>query len=62
MNRNMINDTDLNSSSSIDVTSNVSKFLSDSISSSLQELLVNFELMSYVCLSLFYIIVIQLLF
>ena len=61
MNRNMINDTDLNSSSSIDVTLNVSKFITDSISSPLHELLVNFKLLSYVCLSLFYIIVIQLL-
>lgn len=58
----MINDTDLNSSSSIDTSSNVSKFLSDSISSPLQDLLVNFEMMSYVCLSLIYVIVIQLLF
>lgn len=62
MNRNMINDTDFNSSSSIDASSNVSKFISDSISSPLQDLLVNFEMMSYVCLSLIYIIVIQLLF
>lgn len=62
MNRNVINDTDLNSSSSTDASSNVSKFISDSISSPLQDLLVNFEMMSYVCLSLIYIIVIQLLF
>jgi hypothetical protein len=62
MNRNMINDTDLNSSSSIDTSSNISKFLNDSISSPLQDLLINFEMMSYVCLSLIYIIIIQLLF
>ena len=62
MNRNVINDTDLNSSSSTDASSNVSKFITDSISSPLQDLLANFEMMSYVCLSLIYIIVIQLLF
>ena len=62
MNRNMINDTDLNSSSGIDSSSNISNFINDSISSPLQDLLVNFEMMSYVCLSLIYIIIIQLLF
>jgi len=64
MNKNMINDTDLNTSSSsvIDNNSNVSKFLSDSISSPLQDLLVNFEMTNYVCLGLIYIIIIQLLF
>jgi hypothetical protein len=62
MNRNVIHETDLNSSSSTDASSNISKFISDSISSPLQDLLVNFEMMSYVCLSLIYIIVIQLLF
>jgi hypothetical protein len=61
MNRNMINVTDFNSSSSTDASSNVSKLISDSISSPLQDLLMNFEMMSYVCLSLIYIIVIQLL-
>jgi hypothetical protein len=62
MNRNMNNDTNFNSSSSTDASSNVSNFINDSISSPLQELLVNFEMMTYVCLSLIYIIVIQLLF
>lgn len=62
MNRNIHNDTDLNSSSSIDTSSNISKFLNDSISSPLQDLLINFEMMSYVCLSLIYLIIIQLLF
>ena len=62
MNRNMVNDSNLNASSSTNAGSNVSNFLSDSISSPLQDLLVNFEMMSYVCLSLIYIIVIQLLF
>ena len=62
MNRNMINETDLNSSSSIDTSSNISKFINDSISSPLQDLLINFEMMSYVCLSLIYLIIIQLLF
>jgi len=62
MNRNMNNDTDLNISTSIDTNSNISKILSDSLSSPLQDLIVNFEMMSYVCLSLIYIIVIQLLF
>jgi len=62
MNRNMINDTDLNSSSSIETNYNISQFLNDSISSPLQDLLINFEMMSYVCLSLIYIIIIQLLF
>jgi len=62
MNRNMINDTNLNSSSSSNISSDVSKFINDSILSPLQDLLINFEMMSYVCLSLIYIIIIQLLF
>lgn len=62
MNRNTINDTDLNTPTSIENNSNISKFLNDSITSPLQDILVNFEMMSYVCLSLTYIIVIQLLF
>ena len=61
MNRNMTNETNLNTSTSIDSNSNISKFLSDSISSPLQDLLVNFENTNYVCLSLIYIIIIQLL-
>lgn len=64
LNRNMINETDLNTSTSIDSNSNISKFLSlsETISSPLQDLLVNFEMTNYVCLSLIYIIIIQLLF
>jgi hypothetical protein len=62
MNRNMINETDLNTSTSIDSNFNISKFLSETISSPLQDLLVNFEMTNYVCLSLIYIIIIQLLF
>jgi hypothetical protein len=62
MNKNMTNNTDLNTSSSIDSNSNISKFLSESISSPLQDLLNNFEMTNYVCLSLIYIIIIQLLF
>lgn len=62
MNRNMANDYDLNSSSTGNTDSNISRFLNDSVSSPLQDLLANFEMMSYVCLSLIYIIVIQLLF
>jgi hypothetical protein len=62
MNRNIMNDTDLNTTTSVDSNSNMSKFLHDSISSPLQDLLVNFEMTNYVCLSLIYIIIIQLLF
>jgi hypothetical protein len=62
MNRNMINETGLNTSTSTDTNSNISKFISDSISSPLQDLLVNFEMTNYVCLGLIYIIMIQLIF
>nr|YP_009715284.1 hypothetical protein [Russula subnigricans]QGK88090.1 hypothetical protein [Russula subnigricans] len=62
MNRNMINDTDLNTSTSIDNNSNISEISNDLITSPLEDLLINFEMMNYVCLSLTYIIVIQLFF
>ena len=49
-------------SSSSNVSSNVNKFLGDSQYSPLQYLLFQFEAMDYVCLSLIYLLIIQLVF
>jgi len=44
------------------INSNISKFIDDSQSSTLQDLLFQLEAMDYVCLSLIYILIIQLVF
>jgi hypothetical protein len=59
MNRNTINSTSILNN---ETSSNVNKFLDDSHVSSLQDLLFNLEMMNYVCLSLIYILIIQLVF
>jgi len=59
MNRNMTNSTSILNN---DTSSNVNKFLDDSHVSPLQDLLFNLEMMNYVCLSLIYILIIQLVF
>jgi hypothetical protein len=59
MNRNTINPTSILNN---DTSSNVNKFLEDSHVSPLQDLLFNLEMMNYVCLSLIYILIIQLVF
>ena len=47
---------------STNISKNISKFLDDSQSSPLQDLLFQFEAINYVCLSLIYILIIQLVF
>jgi len=59
MNRNTVNSTSILNN---DTSSNVNKFLDDSHVSPLQELLFNLEMMDYVCLSLIYILILQLIF
>jgi hypothetical protein len=59
MNRNTINSTSILNN---ETSSNVNKFLEDSHVSPLQDLLFNLEMMNYVCLSLIYILIIQLVF
>jgi hypothetical protein len=59
MNRNTINSTSVLNN---DAGSNVNKLIDDSLVSPLQDLLFNLEMMNYVCLSLIYILIIQLVF
>src|SRR5258708_632189 len=59
MNRNTINSTSILNN---ETSSNVNKFLDDSLVSPLQDLLFNLEMMNYVYLSLIYILIIQLVF
>src|SRR4051812_45358822 len=47
-------------STATNINSNISKFIDDSQSSTLQDLLFQLEAMDYVCLSLIYILIIQL--
>jgi hypothetical protein len=51
-----------NSSVTTEVSSTVSKFINDSQSSPLQDLLFQFEIMNYLCLGMMYILVIQIIF
>jgi len=48
--------------SSTDISSHINKFVDDSHVSPLQELLFSGEMMSYLCLSIIYILIIQLIF
>ena len=71
LNRNQILSENINTSASAacnttstanNLNSNISKFLDNSQSSPLQDLLFQFEAMNYVCLTLIYILIIQLVF
>jgi hypothetical protein len=69
LNRNQVLSENINTSTASSTTStatninsNISKFIDDSQSSTLQDLLFQLEAMDYVCLSLIYILIIQLVF
>jgi hypothetical protein len=62
LSKNISSVTSNSASSTIDTNSNISKFLNNSQSSPLEDLLFQFEAMDYVCLSIIYILIIQLVF
>lgn len=62
LNRNQVLLDNMDRSTSSDICNNISKFLNNSQSSHLQDLLFQLEAMNYVCLSLIYILILQIIF